>query len=48
MPIAIEALPPEEFAVWVKEQGGSMPADAVADAQAAEPATENEVAAEAG
>ncbi len=25
MPIAIEALPPAEFAAWVKAQGGSMP-----------------------
>lgn len=48
MPIAIEALPPEEFAVWVREQGGSMPSDAVAKAEVAEPAQENEVAAEAG
>lgn len=30
MPIAIEALPPEEFAIWVKEQGGTMPGEAVA------------------
>lgn len=30
MPIAIEALPPAEFAAWVKEQGGTMPGEAVA------------------
>jgi len=27
MPIAVEALPPAEFEVWVREQGGSMPGD---------------------
>ncbi len=46
MPIAIEALPPEEFAVWVKEQGGIMPADGVAKANEAE--ADNEIAALAG
>ena len=30
MPIAIEALPPAEFAAWVKAQGGSMPGEAEA------------------
>lgn len=42
MPIAIEALPPEEFAAWVKAQGGTMPgADAGAgEAPAAEAAPE--------
>jgi cytochrome c oxidase subunit 2 len=39
MPIAIEALPPAEFAAWVKAQGGSMPGEeAAAPAPAAEPA----------
>lgn len=40
MPIAIEALPPAEFAAWVRAQGGSMPgeAEAAAPAPAAEPA----------
>lgn len=33
MPIAVEALPPAEFAEWVKSQGGSMPGE-VADAAA--------------
>lgn len=28
MPITVEALPAEEFAVWVREQGGSMPGEA--------------------
>lgn len=28
MPIAVEALPADEFAVWVREQGGSMPGEA--------------------
>ncbi len=37
MPIAIEALPPEEFAAWVKAQGGSMPGE---EAEAAAPASE--------
>ena len=32
MPIAIEALPPAEFANWVKSQGGSMPGEAASDA----------------
>jgi cytochrome c oxidase subunit 2 len=31
MPIAIEALPPEEFAAWVRENGGSMPGDVPED-----------------
>jgi cytochrome c oxidase subunit 2 len=35
MPIAIEALPPAEFAAWVKAQGGSMPGDAGGEAEAA-------------
>ena len=37
MPIAIEALPPAEFAAWVKAQGGAMPGEAEA-APAAAPA----------
>jgi cytochrome c oxidase subunit 2 len=44
MPIAVEALPPAEFAAWVKSQGGTMPgADATAapaPAAAEAPATE--------
>jgi cytochrome c oxidase subunit II len=40
MPITVEALPPEEFAQWVRAQGGTMPGEdeadgAVAPAQAA-------------
>jgi cytochrome c oxidase subunit 2 len=35
MPIAIEALPPAEFAAWVKAQGGSMPGEEVAAPAAA-------------
>ena len=35
MPIAIEALPPAEFAAWVKAQGGSMPGEEEAAAAAA-------------
>jgi len=40
MPIVVEALPPAEFAAWVKAQGGSMPgeAEAAPAAAAAEPA----------
>ncbi len=36
MPIAVEALPPAQFAAWVKANGGSMPGEA---APAAAPAT---------
>ncbi len=32
MPIAVEALPPEEFAAWVREQGGTMPDEVQAEA----------------
>ncbi len=35
MPIAVEALPPAEFAAWVRAQGGTMPGE---DAEAAAPA----------
>ncbi|WP_379921997.1 cytochrome c oxidase subunit II [Erythrobacter sp. R86502] len=31
MPIAVEALPPAEFAAWVRAQGGSMPGEDAAD-----------------
>ncbi len=37
MPIAVEALPPAEFAAWVKSQGGTMPGEAEAPALAAAP-----------
>ena len=37
MPIAVEALPPAEFAAWVKAQGGTMPGEEAA-APAAAPA----------
>jgi len=30
MPIAVEALPPAQFAAWVKAQGGTMPGEAAA------------------
>jgi cytochrome c oxidase subunit II len=40
MPIAVEALPPAQFAAWVKAQGGQMPGDKAAEAAAsAVPAT---------
>jgi cytochrome c oxidase subunit II len=35
MPIAVEALPPAEFAAWVKSQGGTMPGETAAPAAAA-------------
>jgi cytochrome c oxidase subunit II len=39
MPIAVEALPPEKFAAWVRSKGGTMPgAAAAAPAPAATPA----------
>ena len=44
MPIAVEALPMEEFEAWVVEQGGSIPGAEVADETEAE-ATEEEAAA---
>jgi cytochrome c oxidase subunit II len=49
MPIAIEALPPAEFAAWVKAQGGAMPgeAEAAAAAAAAAPAPADAAAAPA-
>ena len=34
MPIAVEALPPEKFAAWVKAQGGQMPGDKAAETAA--------------
>jgi cytochrome c oxidase subunit II len=34
MPIAVEALPPAQFAAWVKAQGGQMPGEAAAEAAA--------------
>ncbi len=50
MPIAIEALPPAQFAAWVKAKGGAMPGEAdaapAADSTApAAPATDNKAAA---
>lgn len=56
MPIAIEALPPAQFAAWVKAKGGTMPGEAAAPAAAAPaaatpatpaaaPATDNKAAA---
>jgi cytochrome c oxidase subunit II len=38
MPIAVEALPPEKFAAWVRFKGGKMPTDPEAAAPAAAPA----------
>ncbi|MEM6909775.1 MAG: cytochrome c oxidase subunit II [Pseudomonadota bacterium] len=42
MPITVEALPPEEFAAWVREQGGTMPGEAAVETEPAddEPAAE--------
>ncbi|KEO98442.1 cytochrome C oxidase subunit II [Erythrobacter litoralis] len=36
MPIAIEALPPEQFAAWVRSQGGTMPGGGTGEEAAAE------------
>lgn len=47
MPIVVEALPPAEFAAWVKAQGGSMPGEEAA-APAAAPAAEAAAPATAG
>lgn len=52
MPIAIEALPPEQFAAWVKAKGGTMPGAAAAAPAAgakapAAPANDNDKAAAA-
>jgi cytochrome c oxidase subunit 2 len=44
MPIVVEALPPAEFAAWVKAQGGTMPGE---EAAAAAPAPAAEAAPEA-
>jgi cytochrome c oxidase subunit II len=44
MPIAVEALPPEQFAAWVKAKGGAMPGAKAAAAPAA-PATNDKAAA---
>jgi cytochrome c oxidase subunit II len=44
MPIAVEALPPAQFAAWVKAKGGKMPGEA-APAPAAAPATTDKAAA---
>jgi cytochrome c oxidase subunit II len=38
MPIAVEALPPEKFAAWVRSKGGKMPGEADAAPAAAAPA----------
>ncbi len=46
MPIAIEALPPAEFAAWVRAQGGAMPGEEAA-APAAAPAADAAAAAPA-
>jgi cytochrome c oxidase subunit 2 len=45
MPIAVEALPPAEFAAWVRSQGGTMPGEEAA-APAAVPAAEEAPATE--
>ncbi|WP_291132312.1 cytochrome c oxidase subunit II [Erythrobacter sp.] len=46
MPIAIEALPPEEFAAWVASQGGTMPGEETAEEAPAEDAAPAEEATE--
>jgi cytochrome c oxidase subunit II len=44
MPIAVEALPPEKFAAWIKAKGGKMPGGEAPAAPAA-PATKDKAAA---
>ena len=48
MPIAVEALPPAEFAAWVRAQGGTMPGEGGSEdaAPAAAPAAEDAPATE--
>jgi len=38
MPIAVEVVSPERFALWVRSQGGTMPGEETAEPAAAEPA----------
>ncbi len=45
MPIAVEALPVEKFAAWVKARGGKMPTETETAAPAAAPANDNAKAA---
>jgi cytochrome c oxidase subunit II len=45
MPIAVEALPPAQFAAWVKAKGGAMPGAAAPAATAPAPATSDKAAA---
>jgi len=45
MPIAIEAVPPEQFAAWVASKGGTMPGATPAVAPAGTPATATPAAA---
>jgi cytochrome c oxidase subunit II len=47
MPIAVEALPPEQFAAWIKAQGGTMPGEKPATAKADETAPAGAIAAPA-
>ena len=46
MPIAVEALPPEKFAEWVRSQGGTMPGEEEAAAEEAPAETASEEGAE--
>jgi len=47
MPIAVEAVPMEQFEIWVASQGGSMPgAEEVAEAPAEAEVAEEEAAEE--
>lgn len=48
MPIVVEALPPAEFAAWVRAQGGAMPGEEAGPVPAAAPAAEAPAAATAG
>lgn len=48
MPITVEALPPAQFAAWVRAQGGTMPGDEAAEPAAPTTAAEDAAPAEGG
>ena len=47
MPIAVEALPPEKFAAWVKAKGGKMPGEAAEAVTSPAPAPATKISAAA-
>ncbi|WP_425589410.1 cytochrome c oxidase subunit II [Qipengyuania sp. DGS5-3] len=44
MPITVEALPMEQFEAWVRENGGEVPGDAIAEAETTDEAATDEAA----